>query len=235
MKKTFLLSALLMLVAMMVNAQDANEIVERYKKAINMPAAEKFNGRTAQIDMETSMMGMSIPSTTIMMFPDKMRTEVSAMGMTQIMVMNGKKGWISIPGNMKQELPADQLEALASQGDPMGMNKWDASRINTEYVGTGEVEGKPVDKVKVCNKDNTGCFVASFDKASGLLVEIDMNTNLQGKDVVVKSSMKDYKTFDGMLVPTTIEAATAGMNTTVKIKDIKYDVTVTDETFAEPK
>ncbi|CDN32054.1 hypothetical protein BN938_1977 [Mucinivorans hirudinis] len=235
MKKLFLTLALTIAAVVATNAQSGNEILEKYYKATNVSKLSSGVEGSFMIDMAVKAnqggMNIEMPIKMIQQNPgNKIRMEMEMMGQKVLIVSNGTKGWIQMAGQV-QEVPAEQLAQMTSQGNIVENLKWDESKFTNEYVG--EKDGIKI--VKIIAKDPNAQMKEmslGFNAKSGLLEWTEGTT--QG--MTVKTVLSDYKEFDGVSLPTAISVSMGGQEiSVVNIKDLELDYPTAEFMFVEPK
>jgi hypothetical protein len=73
-----------------------------------------------------------------------------------------------------------------------------------------------------------------FGKKSGLLVKTTLTAVSQMGEVPVESAVSDYKTFDGILVPTKVRQKAAGQEFTITIQSVKANAEIPADRFELP-
>lgn len=224
---------LLTLISLGSYAQDGASIVAKYRAATKLEKA-LASSRSQMINTTIKAQGQEIPTVITLSTPgSKMRAEMTMMGQKIILVINGDKGWMVMPGMNKQVLPAEQVGKTFSQNDILESVNIDPAKMDLKFIGkekVGEVEyqvveanekAKPEEKIKLY-----------FDPATSLLAIT--KSKVQGMDVTMYTL--DYKNFGELLLPSVINVE-AGGNTisTVTINDIDLEYPVAEWMFAEPE
>ena len=74
-----------------------------------------------------------------------------------------------------------------------------------------------------------------FDTESGLLVRWDMaRRDPRRGNVFVKVHLDDYRQVDGVKVPFSVRFAFESFDFTIKINDLKHNVSIDDAVFKKP-
>jgi hypothetical protein len=185
------------IVAKAIEAKGGAANLEKYKASTS-----KFTGKVSINDMEVKMSGTAKDQA-----PDKSRLDASMDLNGQVVpftqILNGKKGWQGIAGNV-DEMDKDALaEALeqnyASQlTDMRGLN---GPGIKLKALGESKVDGKTVVGVRASSEGHRDLSLF-FSKDDGLLVK----TEGKGKDTMgggefnAESIFSDYKDAGGLKV-----------------------------------
>ena len=153
-----------------------------------------------------------------------------------VMVLNGDRGW-STAGGMVGELGKDGLEKLREEV----YVEWLATLVPLKKEGfeltlvpDKTVEGKPAAGIKVAHKGH-GDVRLYFDKATGLLVQIERQSKEAGIPIPKEYVFGGYKDFDGVKLPTTrIERLEGKKIAEVTSTTYKFPTKVEDSTFGRP-
>ncbi|WP_428661280.1 outer membrane lipoprotein-sorting protein [Runella sp.] len=236
MKKLIVLIALFAGTAMTVAAQTAEEILNKSIQARG--GAEKLNSlKSLRMEGTLSVMGMDIPTKSVIVHKRGMRNEMDAMGQSIIMAIDGDKGWMINPmaGTTPVALPEDQLKASVSQLDLSGITNYKSVGTTAELLGKETIDGTEVYKVKMVSKDGTS-MTHFIDSKNFNIIKTAIKVNVSGQDVEVETKMSNYKVFDGISFPTITEITNpqAGVITTT-ITKVEVNPTIDVSIFAMPK
>lgn len=236
MKKSFLLFAMFLSASVFVQAQTLDKVLNDYFKATGMDKFAKV--KTVEMKAKLSQMGMELPMTIKVKRPDKFRMEMEIQGQKAISAYDGKNGWTIAPwvSPEPQDLAGEQLERAKEQADLEG-DLWDYAKKGSKatYMGKEDLDGTEVYKIKL-EKKNGDVQYYYIDTDSNMLLKTTTTTSQNGQEMEVESIMSNYKDFDGIILPTSIENKVKGTNQsgTVEIEDIKFDVDMPDSIFAKP-
>ena len=251
MKKFFYLQfALFLAVTCAASAQSVDEII-----AANLKARGITQQTSCYIDGEQSVMGQSAPLKYWFNFDKKFRLEQSTQGMDVIIARDGEECWLSYPNGI-QGFPISELDKIDKSNSfftlisncPLANYKQMGLKVT--YQGTDLIDGKT-------------CHIIQVDYPNDLRINIfiDPKTNLEVKYEQIIPSLfeindeeideqtrmvnalmqpiltpSDWKTFDGILVPTKAEAQIGDMMTmTFSIKDVKFNQKFDNKLFSKPE
>ncbi|NBB22794.1 outer membrane lipoprotein-sorting protein [Runella sp. CRIBMP] len=236
MKKLVVIVALLASAALTVMAQSAEEILDKSIQARG--GAEKLNSlKSLRMEGTVSVMGMEIPTKSVIVHRRGMRNEMEAMGQSIIMAIDGEKGWMINPmaGPEPTPLPEEQLKASVSQLDLSGITNYKSSGTKTELLGKETLDGTEVYKVKMVSKDGMS-MTHSIDTKNFNIIRTAIKVNVSGQDVEVETKMSNYKIFDGISFPTTTEITNpqAGVIMTT-ITKVEINPAIDESVFVMPK
>ncbi len=237
MKKTLFL-ALCFLVATFSQAQNADEIVAKHLKATGAVNWSKFNAvkMEATISAEAAA-GMSIAWTMIAERDKAARVDVSVMGMNQVVVVNGDKGWSTNPfagQNDPEPMTTDQIDAMKDMKDIDGtLVGYKEKGYTLEYVGTEDVEGTEAIKIKV-NKGKKIEYVF-FDPANYYEIKNVAVEEVDGQVVENATLYSNFKTQDGIVMPFTMQQEGGPMGgATISLTTITLNPKLDAKTFDMP-
>ncbi|MBP6812602.1 MAG: hypothetical protein KA138_13835 [Saprospiraceae bacterium] len=238
MKKVFFLAAFLTAVSF-VQAQNADEIVAKHLEATGASNWATINS----IKMEATIAsdaaaGMTIGWNMTATREKAARMDVSVMGMSQIVVINGESGWATNPfdGQTDPEpMTPDQVESMKEMTDIDGaLVGYKEKGYTLEYVGTEDVEGTEAIKIKV-NKGKKTEY-SFFDPATFYEIKNVDVEEVDGKTVESATFYSNFKTQDGIVLPFTMQQAGGGMgNSTITITVATFNPTVDNAIFEMPK
>jgi outer membrane lipoprotein-sorting protein len=120
------------------------------------------------------------------------------------------------------------------QNDPKGQFDWRNLFNKVEYVGTGEVEGRKVEKVKV--ETTAGMEMTNaYDAETFILLQTSgINDSPMGK-IEFALNFKDYKDIhNGMLFAMRTEANMLNQVMEIKFNEVEVNVDIPDSKFALP-
>ena len=242
MKKAFFLSvAAFLLSTGMFQAsaqQQASDVIERYERAVGFDRID-FNKTAVMTRLKVSAMGMEIPCTSIVAPQSRIRVEMTVNGQKVEIIVNGDKGWMSVPGAGVQAIPQEQIEQMTGQYDVVSSLKWDESNYDFTLLPSEQKAGKQYDVVRAVPKKPSGAEQTDiyFDHVTGLPALMAITVDAGGQKVTVETSVSDYKTAEGGIkYPSSIKATMNGNPvSSIQIEALEINYPVTDQMFAEPK
>jgi outer membrane lipoprotein-sorting protein len=222
-------------------AQTADEIIAKNIEARG--GREKLRS-VQSIRLSGKLMigtGMQAPVLLEHARPHKMRMEMTLQGMTGIQAYNGKTGWAVSPFMGKKDpepMSAADLKQFEDQADIDGMLvDYKEKGHQVEYLGKGEVEGKPAHKLKVTKR--SGDVVTLFlDADSFLEIKAEGKSTVGGQEIEGETSFGDYKKVGGLTMAHTIKSkrkgAPEGQAMTIAIDKIEINPDLPAERFEMP-
>lgn len=240
MKRLFLLLAVLCVgAAATVSAQDAKAIVARYNQVTGLDKITPAMETSVMMDVVTHVQGMTMPMKIVMKQPGKFRIDMEAAGQKMLMVTDGNKGWMSVPGQGTQPMPKESLEQLQSQTNMSQNYKWDSEAYEFELAGEVKEGGKTLLAVRFTPKkplENIENMVVYFDKATGLTEYMTMVVTQNGQTMAARTDFRDYKKFGDFKIPSVYKVSMGGSEMMqMEIKELQYNYPVSDAMFAKPE
>lgn len=240
MKKSLFLAASLFLLNAFAFAQSAEDIIAKHIKAIGGDNWSKVNSikMEATIAAEAAA-GMTISYSMTAIRDKATRMDVSVMGMNQVSVVNGDKGWTINPfaGQTSAEpLTPDQVKNMMDQTDIDGtIIGYKEKGYKVEYVGKEDVEGTEALKIKV-DKGEGKLEYLLYDPESYYEIKNVRVDNVDGQEVETATIYSNFKAVDGITMPYTMQQANPMMgSTTISMTKVTLNPTVDEKIFEMPK
>ncbi|MEM6260926.1 MAG: hypothetical protein AAGI38_00350 [Bacteroidota bacterium] len=234
--KLTLTTCLCLLLSGTLFAQDLETILQEHYAATGMEKRAKIDSYV--MVSQTTVGGMEFPTTTYLVRPSKMRTEVTFQGQTIVTVYTGDDNWMVNPmtGSMTpQPLDPDQAKMISSQADFDGhLYDYEKKGYEVTYEGAGDVEGTETYMIKVATSEGDE-FIYHLDKDNYIPIMVSTVTTMQGVQVTAETYMSDYRMVDGVAFPYSIETKANGNTTaSVIIKDIQVGKKLDNSLFVRP-
>ncbi len=237
--KKLLFFATFLLCAVFAQAQNAEEIVAKHLAATG---ADKWAAINA-VSMEATIAadaaaGMTIGWKMTAVRDKAARMDVSVMGMSQIVVVEGDKGWSTNPfagQNDPEPLTPDAVESMKDMLDIDGtLVGYKEKGYTLEYVGTEDVEGVEAIKIKV-NKGKKTEYSFFDPQTFNEIKRVDVE-EVDGKAVESATFYSNFKTQDGITMPFSMQQNGGGMgNSTITLSKVTFNPTVDSKIFEMPK
>ncbi len=185
--------------------------------------------------------GFKLAYTSMMKRPDKIRSEASVQGLTQVQAWDGQHGWSIQPfGGRKDPIPmsADDAKELAEQADIDGPLVNAAAKGNqVTYLGTEDVDGTNAHKLQVQLKDGN-TLVIYLDPDAYLPIREIARRTIRGSQQVTQTDFGDYEQVDGVYFPFAIisgpKGGTADQMMQISIDKAQANAPIEDTVFAFP-
>lgn len=210
------------------NPVDPNVVIEKYIEAIGgRDALAKIEDKSTI--MRGTAMGQSITLTVKQKAPNKLRQEVKAGGMEQIIIFDGEKAVMKVM-DQKIEIKDKELEALKLEAQMDFLLSPQSYGITLSYEGNETVNGKDAYKIKMTLPSGLRWFTY-FDVESGLKVkeqrEIQTQMGLSEQTVVYE----DFREVEGVKYPYKITQLFGGQSVDVTVSSIKVNKGISDDIF----
>jgi hypothetical protein len=239
MKKQLITLVALVAIPALTFAQTAGEIIE--KNIASLGGADKVAAvKTVQFDQTMNLMGTDMAGKVTTVIGQSSRTDISVMGQQITQVVDGDKGWAINPmagGSAAQALPDDQVKLQKANTYVIGTELATAknNKYPVELIGKEKLNDKDVFNLKVTRPEGVVNFYV--DAATYQLAGSKATVSMQGQSGEVKSQYSNYKTIDGLTLPSTIELNTPAMpgSITMNLTNIVLNPKVDTAIFAMPK
>lgn len=194
-------------------AQTAQEIIDKNISALG--GADKIGAvKSLTYDQGMNIMGMDLTGKSTIVVGKSVRQDISAMGKEIITVVDGDKGWTVNPmmgSETPQAIPEDQLKMQKGNARLAGTDLYVAKeeKYPVELVGKEKMDDKDVYNLKVTRPEGVANYFV--DASTNQIVGMKTTVSAQGQSGEVKIKYGNYKTVDGLTVPTTLEIESPGM------------------------
>jgi hypothetical protein len=239
MRRGFLALTALVLFAIPLSAQTADEIVAKYVKAIG--GMDKINAlKTLQRSGKfTGGGGFEARLTQENKRPNLVREDFLIQGMDGVTAYDGKTGWKIEPWQGKKDpepLGEDELKDIIADADFDGpLVNYAAKGNKVEYVGTEPVEGTDAYKLKVTLANGEVRYYY-MDTDYYVPIKVETKRMIRGAEREFESSLGDYKEVDGVYFPWSIESGPKGSQQKGKVtfEKISGNTNIADSRFMQP-
>jgi hypothetical protein len=231
--------AAMLLFALPLAAQTADEIVSKYVKTIggmdkleaikSLRRSGKFTGGggfEARVVQENRR-------------PNMIRQEFIIQGMTGVTAYDGKNGWKIEPWQGKKDaesLGEDELKDIVAEAEFDGPLVNAAAKGNRiEYVGTEQVEGTDTYKLKVTLASGEVRYYY-MDTDYYVPIKVETKRVFRGAEREFESTFGDYKEVNGVYFPFSQESGVKGSQGRAKVTIEKIDANtqLADNRFTRP-
>jgi outer membrane lipoprotein-sorting protein len=229
----------LILAAVPLAAQTADEIVQKYIKTIggmekiqavqSLRRSGKFEGGggfEAQIVEENRR-------------PGYVRQEFILQGMTGVTAYDGKEGWKIEPWGGKKDvesLSEDEMKGVMFDSDFDGpLVNYQAKGNKVEYLGLDPVDGTDTHKLKVTLK-NGDVMHYYMDTDYFVPIKIETQRIVRGAPREFEQILGDYKEVNGWYMPFSVESGAKGSQNkaSVTYEKIEANVDLNESRFHRP-
>ncbi len=234
MRKSLLTLAGLAVLAVPLPAQSADEIVVKY--LTNVGGMDKIQAVTT---LRRTGKGFEAGVVQESKRPNKVRQEFLFQGMTGVNAYDGKTGWKIEPWQGKKDpeaLSEEEMKQIVEDADfdePLVNYRQKGNKV--EFVGTEQVEGTDVYKLKVTLASGDLRYYY-MDTDYYVPIKVEIKRMIRGAEQEFETTLGDYKAVAGWYLPYSIETTRKGSEDTQKItfEKIEANVPVDDGRFAKP-
>lgn len=234
MKRTLILTALMLFALVGLQAQTIDQVLEKHYKATGQDKMAAI--KTYYVKAKMSMMGMDMPMTIQMKKPDKFRIDMEVMGQKIEQGFDGEAGWMRNPmmGSGITDLKGAELKQAMQQADLEGeLYNYAQKGHSAELIGKVNADGKEAYRIKFTNADGS---VKDYyiDANTYLISKIKAKVESMGQTMDVETKVLDYKDINGIKIGSKMEVETPMGTQSVVMDEIKFDEKMDDSVFARP-
>ena len=217
-----------------LGAQSLEDILDKHFKAAGQD--ELLKKETQEIDITVEQMGIEIPMTMKLKRPNKFRMEMEMQGQKMIQTYDGTTAWMVATwlGPQPQELSGAELKQAMEQANFDGeLYNYAQKGFEAALAGKVNIEGTPMFHIILTDNDGTekNYYIDSVDF---LVKKIKARIEAQGQTVEVEQNFSSYKSFDGIMMPTRIEARNPAGVAVVNFNNVSFNVPLDDKIFQKP-
>jgi len=174
--------------------------------------------------------------------PNQVREEFSFGGMTGVNAYDGKAGWKIEPWQGKKDaepLGEEELKGMIEESefdDPLFDYRKKGNQV--ELIGTDQIEGTPVYKLKVTLASNGDVRTYFLDADSYVPLKYEVKRTVRGAEREFEVELGDYKAVNGWYLPFAFAVGSKGSSSANKAQytweHIEANVPLDDRLFAKP-
>jgi hypothetical protein len=229
----------LLLFAVPLAAQTADEIVQKYIKTVG--GMEKIQSVQSLRRTGKFTGGGGFEATVVEenRRPGYVRQEFSIQGMTGVTAYDGKDGWKIEPWGGKKDvesLSEDEMKGVLFDSDFDGpLVNYQAKGNKVEYLGLDPVDGTDTHKLKVTLK-NGDVLHYYMDTDYFVPIKIEVQRIVRGAPREFESILGDYKEVNGWYMPFSVESGPKGSQNkaSVTYEKIEANVDLNESRFHRP-
>jgi outer membrane lipoprotein-sorting protein len=202
----------------------AREIIDHYVRAIGGRAAVADHTSTRQTgSFSVPASGLSGRIEILAAAPNRhlLRIEFPGFG-TQVTVFDGMNGWSIDPASGPRLLEGKEL-AYQQENSDFQEALHDSTRFaSIETVALTDFEGRPCYKLKLVRKSGDQYFEL-YDAKTGLLAGQIATVQTAMGAIEATNVMSDYKSFSGVMIPTTIVQRAQQQEFRIAFDSVQFD------------
>ena len=233
MKKILL--AALSFVILAANAQTADDVIQKYTKA--MGGLSAFNAvKTMRMTGTVTIQGMDLPITVQLINGRAVRTDIDVMGQSVIKAYKDGKGWKIDPfTGAATATDMTNEELIESKAQTMIANQlmdYKARGHQVELQGQEDVEAIKCYKIKLTNKDDGKATTYFISAADNTLIKSNITRDIQGQEMEVENFASGIKEFGGLKFPMIRTQKIQGqVLQEIKMTSLELNVTIDEKVF----
>jgi hypothetical protein len=228
-----------LLIAPVINAQTADEIVAKYIDAVG--GKDNISKVTSLVTESTlDVMGSQGTLKETVLVGKGAKTEIDVMGTQVVMCVTDTAGWSINPmtGNYNAEpMPKQQYDASKDQLWLLGaFQDYVAKGFKLELAGQQTVNNVNANKILVTSPEGV-VTEYYFDPETNLLIQAIVNSEMGGQTMQITNTFSDYRKADnGITIPYKMEQNYGGQFFLVStVTKADFNVDVDPAIFVAPK
>lgn len=234
--KSSLLAAAAMFVSISVQAQTADEVINKYLDAIGGRAVIS-QVKSLYIENETAVMGSALSGNVSLLVGKGYKTETDFNGQKIIQCVTDNGGWMINPmsGNAAPQSMPDELYNEGKDNLQIGapLINYAENGSKVELVGKETLDSMSVYKLKLTDKNNDE---SDFYIDANTYYLVKITKTLASEQIDVTVTFSNYqKTAIGYVLPFTSEVSMSnGTDMTITIKKIVVNQEIDPKIFEKP-
>jgi hypothetical protein len=230
-----ILFAILSFAFVSANAQTADDVIQKYSKAMGELAA--FNAiKTMKTTGTITTQGVDLALTSQIINGKAVRSDVQAMGQSVINSYKDGKGWKINPfagvTTITDMTPEELIDFKSQSMIANQLMDYKARGHKVELQGQEDVEGVKTYKIKLTNKDDNKVTTYFISVTNNTIVKSVSTRQLQGQDIEIETFYSDIKDFNGLKFPMVRTQKMQGqVFQEIKIATIEFNVPIDEKIF----
>jgi len=230
-----ILFAILSFAFVSANAQTADDVIQKYSKAMGELAA--FNAiKTMKTTGTITTQGVDLTLTSQIINGKAVRSDVQAMGQSVINSYKDGKGWKINPfagvTTITDMTPEELIDFKSQSMIANQLMDYKARGHKVELQGQEDVEGVKTYKIKLTNKDDNKVTTYFISVTDNTIVKSVSTRQLQGQDIEIETFYSDIKDFNGLKFPMVRTQKMQGqVFQEIKIATIEFNVPIDEKIF----
>lgn len=210
------------------SVEQAQSVIAKYLNAIGGADAIKNI-----VDKTVIMRGTAMDQTVTLIlkqkYPNKLRQDVKAGGMDQVLIYDGEKAVMKVAGQTIK-IEGKQLEQLKLESEMEILLNPEASGIKISYDGSEQAGDNLLHKVKFILPSGLN-WIAYFDDKTGLKVKEIKETETQMGLITQIVEYSDYQDVDGIKIPFKMIQSFGPQSIELTISSVKINKGIPDDIF----
>ena len=230
-----ILFAILSFAFVSANAQTADDVIQKYSKAMGGLAA--FNAiKTMKTTGTFTTQGVDLALTSQIINGKANRNDVQAMGQTVINSYKDGKGWKINPfagiTTVTDMTPEELIDFKSQSMIASQLMDYKLRGHKVELQGQEDVEGIKTYKIKLTNKDDKKVTTYFISVTDNIIIKSVSTRQLQGQDIEIETFYSDIKDFNGLKFPMLrIQKMQGQVFQEIKIATIEFNVPIDEKIF----
>jgi len=230
-----ILFAILSFAFVSANAQTADDVIQKYSKA--MGGLDGFNAiKTMKTTGTITTQGVDLALTSQIINGKAVRSDVQAMGQSVINSYKDGKGWKINPfagvTTITDMTPEELIDFKSQSMIANQLMDYKARGHKVELQGQEDVEGVKTYKIKLTNKDDNKVTTYFISVTNNTIVKSVSTRQLQGQDIEIETFYSDIKDFNGLKFPMVRTQKMQGqVFQEIKIATIEFNVPIDEKIF----
>jgi hypothetical protein len=227
--------SILTLAFVSTNAQTADDVIQKYSKAMGGLAA--FNAiKTMKTTGTITTQGVDLALTSQIINGKAVRSDVQAMGQSVINSYKDGKGWKINPfagvTTVTDMTPEELIDFKSQSMIASQLMDYKARGHKVELQGQEDAEGVKTYKIKLTNKDDNKVTTYFISVTENIIVKSVSTRQVQGQDIEIETFYSDIKDFNGLKFPMVRTQKMQGqVFQEIKIATIEFNVPVDEKIF----
>ncbi len=208
--------------------EQARSVLAKYLDAIGGADAVK-NIQDKTVIMRGTAMDQSVTIIIKQKHPNKLRQEVKAGGMDQVLIFDGEKAVMKVAGQTIN-IEGKELEQFKVESTMELMYNPESLGIKITYDGNEKDGDNLLHKVKFTLPSGLN-WVSYFDDKTGLKVKETKETETQMGLITQILEYSDYQDVDGIKIPFKMKQSFGPQSIEMTISSVKINKGIPDDTF----
>jgi hypothetical protein len=230
-----ILFSILTLAFVSTNAQTADDVIQKYSKA--MGGLTAFNAiKTMKTTGTITTQGVDLALTSQIINGRAVRSDVQAMGQSVINSYKDGKGWKINPfagvTTVTDMTPEELIDFKSQSMIASQLMDYKARGHKVELQGQEDVEGIKTYKIKLTTKDDNKVTTYFISVADNVIIKSVSTRQLQGQEIEIETFYSDIKDFNGLKFPMLRTQKMQGqVFQEIKIATIEFNVPIDEKIF----